>query len=80
MFAPSGALRIHPSLVSDSSTLATVSNQLPVPDTVRGPNSDLGPVLNSSLHASLGLKVDISFIATVNKYLLGTYHVLNTKI
>lgn len=45
-----------------------VSIQLPVPDTVRGPSPDLGPVLGSSPDASPQLKLNFSLTHMVNIY------------
>lgn len=58
---------------------AATSNQLPVPDTVRGPSPDLGPVLGSSPDVSPGLKLNFSFTHIVNKYLSSTYYVPDAR-
>lgn len=58
-----------PSLLSSPvSAGAAVSIQLPLPDTVRGPSPDLGPVLGSSPDASPQLKLNFSFTLMVSIY------------
>lgn len=81
VLVPSGPARISPGLASDSaSALVTVSNQLPVPDTVRGPSPDLGPALGSSLNASPAFILNFSFIHIVGKHLWSTTYVPDARI
>lgn len=72
----------HPALPGSTpgqlSAPAAVLNLLPVPDTVRGPSPDLGPVLGFSPEASPRLKLNFSFSHLINKHLFIEHRCKNT--
>lgn len=78
VLVPCSPARIHtwPAPCSAAAP-AAVSNQLSVPDTVRGPSPDLGPVLGSSLDITPRLK--LNYVNWLNIYIVPKY-LLSTSV